>query len=591
MYLDLSMGKTNNLWQPVNIADLFLTASEKFANKEALKYRVGHHYERLTYFELKEEVFKLADSLKSLGLDKGDKAILFTENRPEWVVTDLALSLLGVVNVPIHSVLSAKQLGDIIDEIKPKALFFSNHDLGFKLLEISGKIYKIPHLISFEKIDGNSFKNLKYFKDMVERPVDESKKSELIEGALSIKPDEVATIIYTSGTTGHFKGVQLTHRNFIFDLLAILKLVKVYPDDKFFSILPLSHVFERTVGYYVPIYAGASIGYALDLANISSEIRDRKPTIIIAVPRLFEKIHEKIIQKANANIFSKYIFRMAFYYKHEGKNKFINSVFDRLVFAKIRNQFGGEVRFFVSGGAGLPEKLGKFFESVGLVILEGYGLTETAPVISCNYLEDYRFGTVGRILDGVKVKISASGEILVKGENIFKGYLNTADNAESFTSDGWFKTGDYGYLDKKNFLVLTGRKKDLIVLSTGKKVAPAAIETKLESTLYIEQAYVFGDTKKHIGAIIVPNFEALVGIFGDKSRKSLAKDAKVKELLSKEIEKALSGNASYEKVKKFIIQDEPFSVESGELTPKLSLRRHVIRERNAEEIEKIYKID
>jgi long-chain acyl-CoA synthetase len=591
--IDYNVGVENkkDLWEPVNIPDLFLTSAEKFAGKEALKYKVGHHYESLTYFQLKEEVLKLASHLKKIGLGPEDKAILFTENRPEWVVVDLALSMLGVVNVPIHSVLSPVQLGDIIEEIKPKAIFFSNHDLGFKLLEISEKINKIPRLVSFEKLEKISFSHLLYFKDLMDGvSATEKEKAEIIQGALAIKPEDVCTIIYTSGTTGHFKGVQLTHQNFIYDLLAVLRMVKVYPDDRFFSILPLSHVFERNIGYYVPLYSGASIGYAIDLANISTEIKERRPTIIIAVPRLFEKIYEKIIKNASSNALKKNLFQFSFYYQREGSNKLLKKTFEKLIFSKIRNQFGGDLRFFVSGGAALPPKLGEFFSQVGLVILEGYGLTETAPVISCNCLEDYCFGTVGRVLEGVNVKISPKDEILVKGPNVFGGYINKSDNEDSFTKDGWFRTGDYGFLNKRGYLVLTGRKKDLIVLSTGKKVSPAAIEEKLESSPYIDQAFVFGDARKHIGAIIVPNFEELGSHYEGKGKKQLAQDKKVREFLLMEISKVLDSCASYERVRKFIIQSDPFTVENGELTPKLSLRRHIIYERNLDEIEKIYKL-
>ena len=589
---NMPVDNKKNLWLPVNIADMFLTSAEKYSDREALKYRIGHHYESLTYFQLKEETIRLAVHLKELGFDPGEKAILFTENRPEWVLVDLALAMLGVINVPIHSVLSPSQLGVIIDEIRPRAIFFSNHDLGFKLLEISERVNKVPYLISFEKLEKITFSHLIYFKDLMDGiSATEKEKSEVIEGALRVKPEDVCTIIYTSGTTGNFKGVPLTHRNFIYDFIAVLKLVDVFPEDRFFSILPLSHVFERNVGYYVPIYAGASIGYSIDMSKISEEIRDRQPTIVIAVPRLFEKIYEKIQKKAGSNVLKKYLFQLAFYYDREGRSRLLKKIFDKLVFSKIRNQFGGALRFFVSGGAALPSKLGKFFDQSGLIILEGYGLTETSPVISCNCLDDYSFGTVGRVLEGVDIKISGSDEILVKGPNVFGGYLKEEDNIEAFTKDGWFRTGDYGFLNKKGYLVLTGRKKDLIVLSTGKKVAPTMIEELLESSLYIEQAYVFGDARKHIGAIIVPNFNELKLLYPEKGKKQLVQDKRVIEFFSAEIDKLLAECASYEKIRKLIMQTDPFTVENGELTPKLSLRRHIIYERNLDEIEKIYKLD
>jgi long-chain acyl-CoA synthetase len=583
------MVKKNEMWKPVNLAELFYTSAERFANNEALKYKVGHHYEQLSYFELKKEVIKLALALQKLGFKKGDKVILFTENRPEWVIADLALVSLGAINVPVHSVLSPIQLEEIIKEIKPKALLFSDHELGAKLIDISETIATIPHLISFDKFESNGFGHLKYFKELVDGIVPSMKdEAELIETSLGISPQDTATVIYTSGTTGHFKGVRLTHENFIFDAMGVLNYVWVYPEDRFFSILPLSHVFERTVGYYIPLYSGASIGYSTDLANISQEIKDRQPTIVIAVPRLFEKIYEKILANVNKSLIKRMIFRYAFGLKKGGKNKRLENLCEKMVFSKVRAEFGGKIRFFVSGGAALPPKLGKFFDQVGLVILEGYGLTETSPVVSCNRLEDYCFGTVGPLLEEVQVKIDPTGEILVKGPNVSCGYVNKGDNKGSFTKDGWFRTGDYGFFDKKGFLVLTGRKKDLIVLSTGKKVSPPLIEEQLESSPYIEQAFVFGDARKHIAAILVPNHEKLTEKFGNSSSHWLVKDKKIREFLATETKNLLKNYASYEKIHKFIIQPELFSIENGELTPKFSLRRHVIYERNLEEIEKIY---
>ncbi|MDD5693213.1 MAG: long-chain fatty acid--CoA ligase [Patescibacteria group bacterium] len=583
------MKKQKELWEPFNLADLFYTSTERFANNEALKFRIGHHYETLSYFELKKETIKLALALKKMGFKAGDKAIIFSENRPEWVITDLALITLGAINVPIHSVLSPAQLETIIKEIKPKALFLSNHELSSKLLEISKTISAIPLLFSFEKIESDGFEKLFYFKKVIEESQEgEKSEAELIESSLKISPKSVATIIYTSGTTGRFKGVKLTHQNLISNAIGVLRYVGVLPEDRFFSILPLSHVFERTIGYYIPLYSGASIGYATDLAKISQEIKDRKPTIVIAVPRLFEKIYEKILEKVNKNLAKKVIFRFAFGLKKNGRHQHLEKIFENLVFSKVRAEFGGQIRFFVSGGAALPVKLGKFFDQVGLIILEGYGLTETSPVISCNRLGDYSFGTVGPVLEGVEVKFNSTGEILTKGSNTTPGYIQDNDTKKAFTKDGWFKTGDYGFFDRKGFLVLTGRKKDLIVLSTGKKVAPTNIESQLESSEYIEQAFVFGDARKHVGAVIVPNLEKFSEKFGINGPQHLVKSQIVRDYLYQEVQNLLKNYASYEKIHKFIIQAEPFSIESGELTPKFGLRRHVIYERNLDEIEKIY---
>jgi long-chain acyl-CoA synthetase len=578
--------KDRSKWEPVNLAELFITSAKLYADREALKYKVGHHYEALTYFELLEEAEKLAFALRELGIEKGDRALLISENRPEWVITDLALLLLGAVNVPVHIVLSSDQLKGIIEEINPKLVFFSDGDTENKLLEISEAINKVDYLISYENINNDNFSKLKYFKHLVDSTkLLEADRAELVKTALKIRPDELATIIYTSGTSGHLKGVMLSHKNFVQNLIGILGNIWAYPEDRFYSVLPLSHVFERTAGYYVPIYCGSSIGYSIDLANISKEIQERKPTIVIAVPRLFEKIYEKVLENVKASPAKKAIFDIAFKLKKENK---LYPLFDMLVFKKIRQNFGGEIRFFVSGGAGLPAKLGRFFDRVGMVILEGYGLTETSPVIAVNRLDAYRFGTVGIVLSNTEVKISDEGEILVKGPSVMEGYLRDEDNNEAFTKDGWFKTGDLGRFDTNGFLVVAGRKKDLIVLTTGKKLAPVPIEEALESSEFIEQAFVFGEARKHIGALIYPSYEKLAERLGISGKEKIKKDPKMAELIAKEATRLTERFASYERIKKYIIIDKPFTIEGGEMTPTLKLRRHIIEENYLEKIDEIY---
>jgi long-chain acyl-CoA synthetase len=576
-----------DLWQPINLADMFLNSAELHADNVALSYKKGHHYENLTYFTLKLEVFQLAQGLSELGFKKGDTAILVSENRPEWVITDLALQLLGCINVPIHEVLSANQLAMVIDEVKPKALFFSHEAIEEKLLEIANDISKIDYLFSFHPLIKSNFKHLKYFKDLInETDVAAKEEAELVETALAIKPDEVASIIYTSGTTGHLKGVPLTHGNFVANILGTLNSILILPTDKFFSILPLSHVFERTAGYYIPLYSGATISYCLKLETLSQEIQEQKPTIVLAVPRLYEKIYEKIQAKANKSVVTKLIFKAAF---ATHKRSPFYPLFDKLVFSKVKGNFGGNIRFFISGGASLPKKIGQFFAKVDMLVLEGYGLTETSPIVAVNQLSHNRFGTVGFPLETLDVKIAKDGEILVKGPSVMGGYLRKEDNKEAFTKDGFFRTGDLGKMDAEGFLSIEGRKKDLLVLTTGKKVAPVAIENALESSLYIEQAMVFGDGRKHIGALIVPNYEKLSQELGITGKSKLSKSKEVYEIIKREAYEKTRHMASIDVVHKFIIITEPFSIKNGELTPKLSLRRHIILEKNSEAIEELYK--
>lgn len=575
---------------PRNIAELFYLSVDKYADNSALAYRVGHHYESLTYKQLRDEVTVLALALKKLGIRAGDKAILMSENRPEWVITDLALTSIGAIGAPLHSVLSAAQLSDVIEELSPKAIFFSGEETEEKMLNLSEQIAKIPLLISYEKKEAEDTDKLHYFKELIDNhEATEEEKQAVVDASRDINPNTVCTIIYTSGTTGHLKGVQLTHANIIANLTGIRESIWSDENDRFFSILPLSHIFERTAGYYVPLYFGSSIGYSIDLSKVSQEIIERKPTIMVAVPRLFEKIYEKVLAKVNKSPFSKLIFRIAFGRRQTGKRgDFLDNIFDKIVFAKIRASFGGETKFFVSGGAKLSEKIGKFFDTVGLTILEGYGLTETSPVIAVNELTAYKFGTVGHVLSNINVKIGKGDEILVKGPSVMKGYLRDEDNKESFTKDGWFKTGDMGFVDKNGFLTITGRIKDLIVLTTGKKIAPVPIEEALELSAYIDQACVLGDGYKHIIGLIVPNFEVLKEKFNISSKDKILKSESVLELLDSEIKTATRNLASIEQVRKYILLKDQFTVESGEMTPTLKLRRHIILARNQEEIEKLY---
>lgn len=577
------------IWQPINLADMFFTSAELNAEKEALHYKVGHHYHTLSYFELRKEVFGLAEALRLLGFEKGDRAILISENRPEWVITDLALQTIGAINVPIHEVLSSHQLAGILVEIKPKAIFYADKKIEDKLLEISEEIGKIDYLISFTHLEDKGFDKMLYLKNLIEKTeLSEVIEANIIENALKIRPDDLASIIYTSGTTGHLKGVQLTHGNFVANITGTVKSIWVLPSDKFFSVLPLSHVFERTAGYYIPIYAGASIGYCLSLETLSAEIQESKPTIVLAVPRLYEKIYEKVQTKANKNLVTKLIFKIAFSINTKKKNSLLYKIFDHIVFSKIKGNFGGNIRFFISGGASLPKKIGQFFAKVDMLVLEGYGLTETSPIIAVNEIERNKFGTVGHVLENLEVKLDKDGEILVKGPSITVGYLWEEDNKTSFTKDGYFKTGDLGSIDKEGFLSIIGRKKDIIVLTTGKKVAPVSIENALESSLFIEQAMVIGDGYKHISALIVPNFEKLEEKFGISGKSKLIKDEAVNELIKSECERLTSKFASIDQVKKFVLLSEPFSIANGEMTPKLSLRRHVILENNKEVIEALY---
>ncbi len=580
------MEKKSKQWVPINLGDMFLTSAELRADNEALRYKKGHHYESLSYFELKNKVMQLAQALTELGFKSGDKSLIISENRPEWVITDLAMQLLGGVTVPVHEVLSPEQIAEIVKETKPKLIFFSERYIEDKLLAIADNMPTVSHLFSYSKIKESKLSKLHYFRNHIDDvKLTEEDQASIVKGALAVKPSDLASIIYTSGTTGHLKGVLLTHENFIQDIVGTTRSIWILPTDKFFSVLPLSHVFERTAGYYIPIYAGAAIGYCLSLDTLTQEILEYQPTIVLAVPRLFEKIYEKVMAKAKASPVTKLIFKLAFATK---KGSIFYPVFDKIVFSKVKAIFGGNIRFFVSGGASLPAKIGRFFEKLDMIVIEGYGLTETSPIIAVNQLAKYRFGTVGDPIYNVKVRFTREGEILVKGPTITQGYIRKSDTADAFTKDGWFKTGDLGYIDGEGFLTISGRKKDLIVLTTGKKVAPVPIETALESSEYIEQAFVMGDGRKHIAALIVPDYAKLSERFGIKGNHKLAKMQEVIDLIAGEAIEKTHRLSSIERVRKFRLLTEPFSIETGEFTPKLSLKRQVVLEKQAALIDEMY---
>ena len=566
---------------PANLAEMFLASAKNYAGREALKYKPGHHYHTLSYGRLKEEVLRLAKALIGLGLKEGDRAAIISENRPEWVITDLAMMCIGVASVPIHDVLSPVQVENIIAEVAPKAIFFSNHDPEIKFT---------GYLISFEKPADQRLKQVLYFKDLIDsQKLDEKDLASLEAAAKNLKPDTLASISYTSGTSSHLKGVMLTHNNFIQNIEGIKESIFGRPEDRLFSILPLSHIFERTAGYYVPIRVGSSISYRVNLAAIVEEMKERKPTVILATPHFYEKVYENILANVNRNPVKKYLFRAAISYKPKNKKGGIERLFDHIVFSKVREIFGSELRFFISGGARLPEEIGRFFERAGLVILEGYGLTETSPVIACNRLDKYKFGTVGPALKNLSVKIGDNSEILVRGPSVTCCYLRPDDNKGVFTEDGYFKTGDLGYIDGEGCMVINGRSKDILVLATGKKIIPSIIEEALEKSPYIEQAMIVGEGKKHVAALIVPRFKALENKIGVRGSERLLKDARTKELIAAEALKLTKDLASIERIQKFTLLKEPFSVKREELTPKLSLCRRVILARYRDVVEEMYK--
>ena len=422
-----------------------------------------------------------------------------------------------------------------------------------------------------------------------------------------VKPDHLLTLIYTSGTTGNPKGVMLTHHNLVSNIKSAASVIPIGPDDTMLSFLPLSHSFERMAGYYTGFACGAGIAYAESVETVRDNMLEVRPTIVTTVPRLFERIYSRIAKQIDSSppirqkIFS-WAVGVGREYAQALKQgtpspglRAKRAVADRLVYGKLRARTGGRMRFFVSGGAALGRQFGEFFEAVGLTIIEGYGLTETSPVISANRLDNYKFGSVGKPIPGVEVKIAHDGEILARGPNIMKGYWNDKSaTREVLDSEGWLHTGDIGVQDAEGFLYITDRKKHLFVSSGGKNIAPQHIESLFMSIKYIEQFMLIGDRRMFLTALIVPDFDALKE-YADahnipySSEADLAKHPQITELIEKEIQGIQKDLANYERVRKFTILDKQFTIEDGELTPTLKVRRNVIEERYGNLIEEMYR--
>jgi long-chain acyl-CoA synthetase len=562
------------------IIDSFEEIVTKFPQKEALLFRKGHHFESLTYDQLWSYAQKLAVFLKSQGVGEGDRLALISENRPEWVITDIASMILGTILVPIHSVLAPAQIEMIIDEIEPKIVLVSDKKVFDKVLETGYAKSRAANVIYFEDDAQGTLKGQKAISafSFKEEVCDKGLVAQI--EPIKHKPERIITIIYTSGTTGHFKGVELSNRNIISNIEGVLSMIEITENDKFLSVLPLSHVFERTVGYYIPLLRGSVVSYVEDPTKLSEVAQAEKPTIIIAVPRLYEKVYQAVKDKSGANFAKKTAFNIGLTIGRKYHKKSLPyKIADKIVFGQIKSAFGGRVRFFVSGAASLQTEIGEFFGALDIPVIEGYGLTETSPIISCNTVEKRKYGTVGLILPNIEYKLKG-GELFVKGPSVFKSYYNNPEKTkDAFAPGGWFKTGDLVEVSTDGFVKFKAREKEIIALSTGKKVSPAIIEEKLELSPYIAQAFVFGDCQKHVGALLVPDKSRIRGLTKNQLQAKLQEEADL--YLNKYV-------SSYEQIRKFVIISQPMSVENGLMTPTLKLRRNEIQKKYDKQISAIY---
>lgn len=587
------------------IAQLFLNTIASYPKPDILLYKDQGHYVPISTEEFGSRVRHFAMGLASLGCKAGDKVIIISENCPEWIIADFANLSLGAVTVPIYPTLVPQQVRYIISDSDATFVICSTLELWKKVEAVKKDLPKISHFISFQPEAPQGVLSLPAIMEKG-RKFDQDNPGAFEKSARAVKPSDLASIIYTSGTTGVPKGVMLTHANFISNTTTLASIVQFGHPDYVLSFLPLSHVLERMC-HFAFLSKGCSMAYAESVETVADNLLEIRPNIMVSVPRLFEKLYAKVMDTVLAGSgLKKKIFYWAIKVGNEyGKKKlqkqkigrslrFKRGLAHKLVFSKILEKTGGRVRFFVSGGAPLAKEIADFFYALGLVVLEGYGLTETAPVIAVNTFEQLKFGTVGKPIPGVGVKIAPDGEILAKGPNVMKGYYKKeAETREAFEG-GWFHTGDIGYLDDEGYLVITDRKKDLIITAGGKNVAPQPIENVLKRNPYIANAVVIGGRRKFISAIIVPNLEKLeayakqAGVAYIDARELVAKE-EISKFLLDEIDRATPQLAPYEKIKKILVLDRDFAVELEEMTPTLKVRRNLVEEKFKNLIDSLYR--
>ena len=553
------------------------------------------------------EVISIVDQLTAGLLEAGagygdgtpegrDKIAILSKNRPEWLMLDLAVQKTGAVLTPFYPTIHINELEYVLNDAQVKFIFVNDENEYEKVSSLKHRISSLREIYTFENVE-----NARHWKELF-KPVTESVANEIKIISDKIKNEDLATIIYTSGTTGKPKGVMLSHNNILSNVLACVPCLPV-ADLRVLSFLPLNHIFERMISYFY-LYKGASIYYAESLETIGDNLKEVRPNMFTTVPRLLEKVYDKIMKKGSDLTGIK---KKMFFWAHDLAVKFeINqsqgvwynmqlALANKLIFSKWREALGNNLLCIVSGGAACQVRLIRIFTAAKIPIMEGYGLTETSPVISVNrYQEvDRKFGTVGPVIDNVEVKIAEDGEILCKGPNVMMGYYKQPELTKEVITGNWFHTGDIGTMVDNKFLKITDRKKEMFKTSGGKYVAPLPIENKLKESMYIEQVMVIGADKKYVGALIVPSFPNLKdwakqqGI-EDRSHESLIKNAKVKELYKDLIENFNKYFNHVEQVKRFELLSDEWSIEGGEMTPKLSLKRKTVMEKNTAAIDRIY---
>jgi long-chain acyl-CoA synthetase len=573
----------------------------------ALRTKRGGRWVDFSYRDLADRVQDLSIGLQELGVRRGDRVAILSENRPEWAMTDYACLAARCADVPIYPTLPARQAEYILRDSGAVVAMVSNQAQLDKLLAVRDRLPALAGVIAFDESAAGP--GVLRLEEVLQRGrAARDRHPGWRAAALEAAPDDLATLIYTSGTTGDPKGVMLSHGNIASNVTTCVGLFSFTPDDECLSFLPLSHIFERMFGHYCMFHAGVTINYAESVDTVPADMQEIRPQLMASVPRLYEKIYARVLDNVRtASPLRKRVFAWGRAVGERWAESTIakrpvplglrlqRALADRLVFAKLRARTGGRIRFFISGGAPLSADIARFFYAAGLPVLEGYGLTETSPVMAVNTFRHHRLGTVGRAIPEVEIRIAPDGEIVTRGPNVMCGYFNKPDaTAEAIDGEGWFHTGDIGMLDADGYLSITDRKKDLIVTAGGKNIAPQPIENLAKTSKFVASAVMLGDRRPFPIMLVVPNAAQVKGWvehkgLPDGELEQLLELPDVRQKIEREVRMTLRDLAQYEMPKKLLLLARDFTVESGELTPTLKVKRRVVEEHNRTAIEALYR--
>lgn len=584
--------------EPATLVDVFTGIARNHKRPDTLNYKRDGRWVSVSSDELLARAKRIAAGLHAIGVQRGDRVALLSESRVEWTLTDAGSIFAGTIDVPIYATLTPPQVQYILNDSGACVLFLANREKFIELKDALGECPQVKNIFFFEA-DGVTAEDGLTLAQLEEKGGD-------FEPGEPTQPDDLATIIYTSGTTGEPKGVMLTHSNLVSNLIDSSGHHEFGEHDTALSVLPLSHVFEREA-MYMYLHKGMAVYFAENLQTVGPNLREVSPTVLVGVPRIFEKIYQRIRESAaergkvsvvllswSLSVAREYAELVLARKPVPALLKFKHAIASKLVFSKWQRAFGGKMRLLVSGGAALAEDLAYIYFGAGIPIVQGYGLTETSPVITTSSIDEIRPGTVGKAIPNVEIRIAEDGEIEVRGPNVMRGYYNKPEETRAvFTSDGWFKTGDVGTLDKDGFLRITDRKKELFKTSGGKYIAPQPIEQAIKGSRFVSQVVLIGAEHKFPAALIVPVWEQLESYCKLKgisvaSRSELCRHPRIIDLIQRQIDALTPNLAKYERIKKIALLENEFTIEGGELTPTLKVKRRVIDEKYRDVIEKLY---